>query len=247
MAGDADFKPFLDAVKPETGKTHDGKETWTTVGTGGLIASIVQKAFPEYVKNLNTKVTAQMPEYGVTASYGGLAGDTIKAGKLTEGNITTYTDKKGNSVVGGSSDDSDTVMEGVTTMLHELYHARISKAKIGEFKSPNLGANWKDLVKDAQKLQLPSLGSGFGGDNLEELLATAVPITQMRAMGMTPTGTWKGHAASIDKLQTKYPWLKKYIADFAKPEQISAVAKAMKPEDPSMLDSIGNAFSKLLK
>lgn len=190
-------------------------------GVRGLVAQIIQKGFPQYVNNNNTTVSSKPAESGAVASYGGLNGDKVAAGKL-QGDISTYT-YKSKPVTGAFGATSDDVMEGVEVMLHELFHSRQQGNKAYTPNTSKLGSDWKELLKDADAAGFPSVGGGFqNGDNLEELLATAVPITEMRNKGMTPTGRFKDIPAALDKLSTKYPWLPDYIKENSNPEDAKA-------------------------
>ncbi len=242
MAGEADFVKFIAATPNKTEKR--GNVTIEHHGTNSMIADIVKKSFPQYVNKVNTKVTAEMPEYGAHASYGGLSGDVVKAGNLGGRHISSFK-RDGKNETGTTGATSDDIMEDVTSTLHELYHGRTATSKVRTYKSVNLGKDWKDMLKDAQGLELPSVGGGWGGgDNLEEFLASAVPLEQMKAMGMTPTGMWKEHAKSVDTLKTKYPWLKQYIQEFSNVEQVNSVASAIQP---SAIDDLMSLFKPKTK
>lgn len=206
-------------------------------GTRNLVAQIVQKAFPQYVNRINTKVTADMPENGSVASYGGLKGDSINLGKVGS-DLKTYT-YKGKPVTGSFGADSNDIMEDVGIALHELYHGRQAVNKNATPNSSKLGKDWKNLLADAKSAGFPSIGSGVtGGDDLEELLATAVPITQMREQGMTPTGRFKDIPAALDGLTKKYPWLPAYVKEQSNPED-------MKPA-PNSLDTAVSFLTSIL-
>lgn len=195
-------------------------------GTRNLIADVVQKAFPQYVNRNNTKVTGDPAESGALASFGGLKGNSISAGKIT-GDMKTYS-YKGQPVGGTYGATSDDVMEGVEVMLHELYHGRVASNNVATPNTSKLGKDWQNMLKDAQGAGFPSVGTGLGGgDNLEEFLATAVPISQMKQQGMTPTGRFKDIPAALDDLNKKYPWLPDYIKQQSDPESQKAPPSAI--------------------
>lgn len=227
-----DWSDFLAGTEPKVAEKYKKPDHLTfsnalvdtkidsTNGMRGLVAQIIQKGFPQYVNN-NTKVTSTLAESGALASYGGINGDKITAGKL-QGDISTYT-YKGKPVTGAFGATTNDVMEGVEVMLHELFHSRQQGNKAYTPNTSKLGSDWKDLLKDADKAGFPSVGGGFqNGDNLEELLATAVPITEMRNKGMTPTGRFKDIPAALDNLSAKYPWLPDYIKENSNPEDAKA-------------------------
>jgi hypothetical protein len=243
--------PFLAGTEPRVAeKFTSGKNRLTDSNalvdtkmeypnaTRTLVAQIVQKAFPQYVNRNNAKVTADLSENGALASYGGLKGNQISAGKIS-GNIETYT-YKDQPVTGAFGATTDDVMDGVGIMLHELMHARQHSNPNSTPNSSKLGKDWQSLLKDAAELDFPSVKKNlFGGDALEELIATAVPVTEMRQRGMTPTGRLKDIPAALDKLNAKYPWLPDYIKEQSDPE-------SMKPK-PSTLDTAVTYLQNLLK
>lgn len=207
-------------------------------GTRNLIAQVVQKAFPQYVNRNNTKVTGDSAEDGALASFGGLKGNQISAGKIT-GDFKSYS-YKGQPVGGVSGANSDDVIEGVEVMLHELYHGRAASNPNATPNTSKLGKDWQNMLADAQKAGFPSVGTGVGGgDNLEEFLATAVPISEMKSKGMTPTGRFKDIPDALDGLNKKYPWLPDYIQQQSDPESQKA--------PPSALDAAASWIQNILK
>jgi hypothetical protein len=246
------WKDFLGDTTPRVAETYpSGKNRLTDSNalidtkieypnaSRSLISQVIQKAFPQYVNRNNTKVTDNPAEDGALASYGGLGGDKINAGKVPTGNISTYS-YKGQPVTGAYGATSDDVMEGVEVMLHELYHGRVANNPNATPNSNKLGKDWQNMLKDAQKAGFPSVGTGIGGgDNLEEFLATAVPISQMRQMGMTPTGRFKDIPDALTALSQKYTWLPDYIKQQSDPESQKA--------PPSALDSATSWLQNILK
>lgn len=241
-----DFSKYLETNKLVEGNTEfplDGSKSITnTNALGDLVAKILQTSFPAYVNNTNTKVTADEPkDFYTTAEYGGLAGDTIKLGKV-EGRITTFLDPKGapklrEGAVGATSND---VIEALGVTMHELMHARFASSKVDSF-GINLGKDGHQLLKDANEAGFPSLGSTiFYGDSLNEFLASAIPARQMLDRGMTPTGVIGRAAKMLPDLIKKYPWLNDYMNTYSVPETANSTIKSLPPTLAQKLKSYFN-------
>lgn len=238
---DADFSEYL---KTDTFSRSEGKESWNKGDVaetfdnakGSLIHGIIKNVFPQYLKGTAVKITTEKPEdYNTKASYS-FMGNKISAGKIKE-RITTITTAKGKQwTVGAESDD---IIDGLGIMLHELYHSKIAAHGVNNFAGATLGKDWKNMLKDARESGFPSVGEGIGGgDNIEEFLATAVPVTQMRAMGMTPKGVFKDIPAKLDVIHKKYPWLKDFINQYADPEKANQKAVNLESTNSSLLDAL---------
>lgn len=239
-----DWSDYLSSNKITMGDLRDdpgGKYTVRSNGLGELVQQVIQGSFPQYSDITNTKILKESPEdYNTLASYSP-ASDSIKLGRVTD-SIATYT-KNGKPVGGANGPNSNDVIEAVTTTMHELYHARSANAKAtGNFEGPNLGSDWKGMLKEASAAGFPSIGiHTFGGDNIEEFLATAVPVTQMQAKGMTLTGRYKNVPNQLADLNKKYPWLSGFIQEHAMVEQ-TASKIAPTTSVSSMLESLKSIF-----
>ena len=195
-------------------------------GLGDLVSKIIQAQFGPQIAGLSTKITAEKPPVGTLAEYGGAAGDTIKLGNIShdmEISETVKGKRKGQTwnAQGGYVDTAG-VLEGVADTMHELYHARTATAGVGGYKSSSaLGSDWKDMLVDAGKAGFPSVTSALGGgDRLEEFLATAVTLGDMKNknMSLTPgVGRMGSLPTALDTLSAKYKWLPAFIQENSNP------------------------------
>lgn len=211
----ADFSDFTKGNKTETGKMYGGGTYESqSQGVRTALVSTIQDKFPQFVSDINTKVLGEKAE-GAIASYGGLGGDTIKAGSLKGATVKQTTP---DGKVTQMYDSPKELSEPLSIMLHEIQHARMDK--IGKFDY-GLGGDWKDMLKDAEKASFPSVGTGVGGgDNLNEFLATATVIKEMKKAGYPIEGKFAGPAKELTKMEAKYPWLRQYIVNYVQPEPL---------------------------
>lgn len=201
-------------------------------GVGDLVSRIIESQFSNYTSGVNTKISPEKAADGALSEYGGLSGDVIKLGKVSApmGISETLKGKQKGQTWNGNGAYVDTaqVLDGVASTLHELYHARTATAhSAGYVGDPSLGKDWKAMLDDAGKADFPSVSTAIGGgDRLEEFLATAVPITDLRAKGITlSSGRMRGLPEELDKLVTKYPWVPGFIKANSDPQAKAAAAK----------------------
>lgn len=224
------FDDYLSAKKETTGKTWDNKQNYRAVDNsmGELLSEIIKARFKDYYNSNNVKVTKEEPDqYGVLADYAPL-GHTIRAGKINDNHVT-YDD--------GTYKGYDTpkVIENLANILHEIYHSR---SAAGEHQSKHLGKDWQNMLKEAQEAGFPSVERGFfGGDKLEEFLATAVVLRDMQNRGITPTGRYAPLARKLSEMRTKYPWMDQWLDVNAAPETPDLI-----PKPQGMFDIIKDKF-----
>jgi hypothetical protein len=60
------------------------------------------------------------------------------------------------------------------------------------------------------------------GDNLNEYLATAVTLKNMKDKNVIPTGRYKDLPAAQDSMEKTFPWLKDYVNTYRRPELLPA-------------------------
>lgn len=218
----ADFSNYVATNKVQTGPTVTqgaGKNPATsyeyqTNALAPWLQKTIQDKFPQFVDAINTKITGEKAAEGNTAEYGGLAGDTIKLGNL-QGSLTTWKTAMGKPT-GNTGIQGSIPNEALTTTLHELMHARMSK--IGSFND-GIGDNWKDMLKDAENAGFPSVhGDTPNGDMLNEFLATATTLKEMQKANIAPGGRYVPVAKALPAMEQKYPWLKQYIINYINPE-----------------------------
>lgn len=228
-----DFNPILAGRTVETGKAYPSG-TYTSDSRGGtdMLLQILQYKFPELLDEATAKMTPEKPPNAI-ASYGGLAGDVIKGGAFVSPTVT-YSSGNNPKVL-----DTPEMMEKLGFMMHEIYHARVGKAKAGDF-GKGLGPNWKQMLQDAENLNFPSVGVHYGGgDNLEEFLATAATLKTMKAAQIQPSGRFKKYDEGYKMLANEYPWLDKYVDTWQSPAKAVApppvsVPAPVAPEGPGI-------------
>ena len=227
------LKYTADSKYTETVDTHPSGAKYKRIdnpaGVQELVTQVFLTKFPDYANAVNTKVTAERAKDGAVAEYGGLAGDQIKAGKLTGATRTTEKlSKVGEVYQPYVGPNTDAVIEYLGTMLHEVYHGRADK--IGSFgrKLPRdsegkISSDVQKALKVAEEKGFPSVGNNlFLGDNLNEFLATAVTVTDMKERGINPTGRFKGPSDSLESMKKDFPWLEPFINEYRFPEMIPA-------------------------
>lgn len=212
------------------------------------VIKILQDSFPQYL-DTNAKVTSTLPDDGNTAQYSPFS-NTISAGRVI-GDRSTYIDSSGKS----RSDLTDAyvtkqgIQNNVSTLLHELYHARITATGTTSYDYSVGGVDWKRAMSDAQKSNFPSVDtSDMASTQLEEFFATATSIDAMRHSGMQLTGRQAELAKNLDAMKSKYPWLQRAIGEQSQPENIKSqqvlgtdTAKAA-DDNHSVLSSIIDIF-----
>jgi hypothetical protein len=247
----ADFSDYLSGAMsaPQEANLWDSKTGQATKGTyvthpnaaGDLVQQILASRFPDYLSHVNTKVTRQEPEArGALADYSAME-NAVHAGKL-KGDITTYANADGSPRPGNSGADTNDVINNLGLMMHELMHARYAQSGVGNY-GINAGKDWSDMLKTAQTMDFPSMGGDLrNGDTLEEFLSTAVPVRQMTAAGMTPTGRFKDIPGKLDELTKTYPWMNDWLQTYSVPETAKSVAE---PVEPSMTEKAMGALSQM--
>jgi hypothetical protein len=117
-------------------------------------------------------------------------------------------------------------MEDLAVMLHEITHARspvMPKEENLLMGAPSRAAV-DVLIEDVMKAgTFPSLIPGSSGaGTLEEFLATAIPLTDMRARGIdleAETGRFGRANQTLKRLEAQHPWLKDYLTVQNQPEK----------------------------
>ncbi len=222
---------FSDYLKPSQVFTHhrssDPEEVKPPNEMGRLIVDILQAKFPDILAEINTKVSGQRASRGNIAEYGGLSGDTIKAGDLTK-DVNYRTDKYWHAAELEAS--TPEILEGVGIMMHEIHHARERISGIAGYKGDKaLGANWKQAMIDAGDMDFPSVKHApSGGDQLSEFLATATTIKLLERANIVPTGIFKDLKVHLGELNKKYPWLDGFVDKYVSPPIVAAQRKEEK-------------------
>ena len=214
-------KPWIKNYKPNNFVEHVG-------GLQDKILNVLRTNFPMQLEMSNARVTADKPkDYYTQAEFGGLAGNVIKAGKLTGNtyqNVEVGTGKKdANQDLSYTGEGKTT--DGVFTMLHEIYHSRANGVARYNQK---LGPDWRDMLKDAVKAGFPSTNKGWaGGDNLEELLASAVSIQDMQSKNMKfdKDSKYLYLPKELDNLKEKYSWMQDWLDTYQRPELLADIKK----------------------
>jgi hypothetical protein len=207
-------------VPPLSGK-GTGTEVTTYEDAGAMYASkILQAVFPDYVTSSNAKVLGEAPTYGAKAEFSVL-GNSIyppiaQRMYLSEANGRQW-------VTGLNSSD---IMETVAVMLHEITHARspvVPKQENILAGTPSQAA-LDNLMEEVYKAgTFPSTERGSSGASpLEEFLATALPLTDMKARGLDleeTTGRFGRANQTLKRLNAQFPWLRDYLEIQNQPEK----------------------------
>lgn len=192
-----DFSAFT-SRPPTSGPTWDSKDRWTTdpAGEARLVEALMKLHFPEvYAMSGKAQLSAKEPGRGAEASTGGLgpAGE-VRVGERFFRPVTTYDKASG---VRGL--ETPAVLEKLMTLLHEGYHVR-SDHSPGVKQGLADSREWIPLLENAKAARFPSVNKHlFQGDNLEEFLATAVPISEWQKTSIGPTtGRYQGMDKALD-------------------------------------------------
>lgn len=209
-------------VPVETGKTWDKKQTYRSDPgmEARIIELLLQTHFPETFQFSKAKFTKDQPNRSAVASTGGL--NPVGQVNLGPGFFNPTVTYSGGTQKGLSTPE---ILEKLLTILHEGYHVRSNHAPGTHRKVEK--TQWQSLLDSAKQQGFPSVGKHlFGGDNLEEFLATAVPLTEWERKGLGPTsGQYKGLDSKLENLKKEYPWLAAYIEENSRPEILPTVLK----------------------
>ena len=236
-----DVSELMDTSKLETGVSWGNRPfVADPVGTGKLLVAVLNGRFPDYMAASDAVLSTQKAQEGAVAETGGLQGNKVSLGKILDstvdfsGNDLSVRDKfKG--------PNTSELMDALGITLHELVHTRQAKGEPGVQKLA-LGSDWQDMLKDAAKAGFPSITSAWaGGDKLQEFLATAVAITDMKERDFPVTGKLKSASDALPALKDKYSWLSSYIDAQRRPEIPSL--KAAPAENKTIFHSIFNLLT----
>lgn len=212
-----DFSEFTNRGPISTGvTTFPAGITYSSDPAGGAksIVDLVKTMFPDYANSTNAKVTNTEPKNWYTlAETGGMLGNNISAGRLGRDSIVSYGD---GTTKGVRKEDT---IKDTAILLHEIMHTRQNASKETDLQKIGLGDDWKELLNAAEKANFPSIAStSWGGNKLEEFLATAVPLRDMQRRGLKPGGVMTEPAKQLDVMLQQFPWLPKYLDINSMPE-----------------------------
>lgn len=239
-----DLSEWLFETKPSTQPTYMDKNItseYDPKGTRVLLAALLDTKFSDYLFAGNEPMLPSVPTNpNAVADTGGLA-PGIRAGNVGKSTVS-YSDNKNYKM-----ENPEELFADLTVLLHEITHTRQSQSR-DQSQTKAIGKDWQDLLVDAKALGFPSVGSGVaGGDNLNEFLATAVPLKDMQRRGIVPEqlGSYKKVAESLPKLEKKYPWLETYIKVNAQPEVPSVKGwEAYQQPMMAIKELVRNLFNK---
>lgn len=220
-----DFSQFTS--RPATsGSTYDGKDRWTTDpgGEAKLVEALMKLHFPEAAAMAGSaRLSAKEPGRGADASTGGLGpSGEVRVGERFFRPVTTY-----DKAPGVRGLETPAVLEKLMTLLHEGYHVRSEHAPGVKQGLPD-HREWVPLLQNAKAARFPSIDKHlFQGDNLEEFLATAVPLDQWQKTTIGPTtGRYQGMDKALDQMKGLQPWLTKWLEHNSRPEILPSTLRS---------------------
>ena len=224
-----DLSPFVQghAIEPERPMAFDpGTYQVHKNGLQDMLVRILQAHFPEAVAGGSGQLTNESPGPGAVADFGTLSGKIRAQPRSTDKDFIVRRDAKGNVIKVNGATTQD-VLAQLPTLLHEIYHSRAAKAPGGYVRgAESKGAEWQLMLENASAAGFPSIQQPvFGGDKLEEFLATATAVKQMQAKGIPVVGTLEKAGKNLQQLEMLHPWLSEYIDQRAAPEKMKPAEK----------------------
>lgn len=217
-----DFSAFT-SEPVKTGPTWNNKATYTADpgGEAKLVEMLLKLHFPEAAQMSGAKLSPKPPSLGAVASTGGLgpAGEVRVGPDFFRDSLTYSTGE-----VKGLK--TPAILEKLATLLHEGYHTRSAHTP-GVARSLPPKKELPVMLENAKAAGFPSLDRHlFMGDNLEEFLATAVPMSDWRKTSIGPApGRWGKVERGLEQLEVLHPSLKAYIETNSRPEILPTVLK----------------------
>jgi len=220
-------------------QSYDGKRTNTGQGEATLQVAmeIVKTVFPDLIAKTHSKVSAKEPRTpGATGEYSyslaGGEGDGIRLKNadriypaMRRVDAKPGTDAKSYSEVNFTTDQ---VMEGVNTVLHEMYHARTRAGFINEGAAtskltPEQMKRVNDMAQ-APESGYPQFGSPFASMfsdtmNEEEFMANADALLSMKERGLrvSPESRTAGRMVTLQRIMQEIPEVAAYIESRRQP------------------------------
>lgn len=201
-----------------------------------LIPALMRAHFPEFMANSRATVSdvpIDIPnvygEYQKSSFRQNLKPQIQLKPRTTGGESNSITMQRapggGYVGVGKNNATTDAVMNALSTMLHEGYHARMQpdffhrrnpSNDLRQRMSKDRYENFMDSLKISG---LPSVDRAQSSDShrLNEFLSTAVPTRLMQTKGIQST-TAKYYAQEIKRLESLYPEIREFISDWITPE-----------------------------
>jgi hypothetical protein len=217
-----DFSTFT-SQPAQTGPTWDNKGTYT-VDPGGeakLVEMLMKLHFPEAYQFSGARLSAKSPSPGAEASTGGLQPlGEVRVGTNFFRPSTTYSSGEVKGL------ETPEILSKLATLLHEAYHTRSAHVPgVGRKILP--GKELPVLLDNAKTAGFPSVDKHvFNGDNLEEFLATAVPLTEWGKTSIGPAaGRWGRVQRNLEAMKRAHPGLEAYIEENSRPEVLPTVLK----------------------
>jgi hypothetical protein len=226
------FDPFERRYKLRTTPTGAVAENVDAA----LIPALMRAHFPEFMANSRATVSdapIDMPgvhgEYRKSSFSRGMGPVILTSPRITGGESNSLTMQRapggGYVGVGGNNATTDAVMNALSTMLHESYHARMQpdffhrrnpSDDLRQRMSKDRYENFMDSLKISG---LPSVARAQSSDShrLNEFLSTAVPTRLMQAKGIQSSEA-KYYAQEVKRLESLYPEIRGFISDWVTPE-----------------------------
>lgn len=211
-----------------------------------LALEVVKATFPDLVQRTHAKVSAKKPDAPARGSYsyGIFSGsqDGIKLANTGRWSPAVTTAEDGKSY---SNFTTSEVLQGVETVLHEMYHAR---TKAGFFRRGGEEAEALMTPELSKKLNQALSGSFAslspnGPLDMEEMMAGASAILDMRDRGLVMEGSRTSQRlAALDAAIKESPVLEKIIGAQRDPD-IASFKGAPRADLGTLLQSIATMFT----
>lgn len=202
-----------------------------------LVPALMRAHFPEYMQNARATVS-DVPladpraygEYFKSTFSQGMGPEIRVTPRVTGGAFDSMTMRRtpsGDYVgVGGDNMTTDTVMNALSTMLHEGYHARMQpdyfhrRNPATDLRKRMSKDRYDEFMYALEMSALPSVDRPQSSDShrLNEFLSTAVPVRIMQDKGLKSSENLY-HADEINRLAKEYPEITQFITDWITPEK----------------------------
>lgn len=203
----------------------ENKYTEFSDAGGILVSELLKNVFPDYLASSSAKILPKISS-GSTAEFSVLGNSISRLPKQS-----FIADKSGVGLSGTVS--TDEVLNNLFVYLHEITHARSpivnTRATVGAPSPEAVQEMLTSAIDPRKNYNFPSQGEK--GD-LEELVASLLPIRDMNARNIFLTGTRFGGAQKgYSDLRSQYPWLDNFLSAQSQPE------KKFKKDSPQMIET----------